>query len=83
VLPVKFDGGLSILVLRNEQLFTKNWKFNPDQFSKSSKFEIFQIPPFGKRYTPTSRVNICSKPFIFTVCFIDTRGLKIYATGYV
>jgi hypothetical protein len=50
VLPVKIDGGLSISVLRNEQVFTKNWGgLKTDQFSKGSNFEIFQIPPFGKR----------------------------------
>jgi hypothetical protein len=49
VLPVKFDGRLAISVLRNEQLFTKNWGFKTDQFSKSSNFQTFQIPPFGKR----------------------------------
>jgi hypothetical protein len=38
VLLVKLDGGLSILVLRNEQLFTKNWGCKTDQFSKSSNF---------------------------------------------
>jgi hypothetical protein len=48
-LPVKFYAGLFISVLRNKQLFTKNWGFKPDQFSKSLNFETFRIPPFGKR----------------------------------
>jgi hypothetical protein len=49
VLHVKFDGRLAISVLRNEQLFTKNQGFKTDQFSKSSNFQTFQLPPFGKR----------------------------------
>jgi hypothetical protein len=49
VLPVKFDGGLSMSVLRKKQLFTKKrgtkvYIFKKVQFSKT-----FQIPPFGKR----------------------------------
>jgi hypothetical protein len=48
VLPVKFDGRLSISVLRNEQLFTKNWGSKTEQFLKSSNFQTFQTPPFGK-----------------------------------
>jgi hypothetical protein len=48
VLPVKFVGRLAISVLRNEQLFTKNWGFKTDQFLKSLNFQTFQIPPFGK-----------------------------------
>jgi hypothetical protein len=30
VLPVKYEGGLSISVLKNEQLFTQNWGFKTD-----------------------------------------------------
>jgi hypothetical protein len=49
VLPVKFDDGLSITVLRNVQLFTKSWRLKTIKFSKSSDFQILQTPPLGKR----------------------------------
>jgi hypothetical protein len=49
VLPVKFDGELSISVLRNVQLFTRNKGFKTDEFLKSLNFQTFQNPPFGKR----------------------------------
>jgi hypothetical protein len=50
VAPVKFDGGLSISGLRNEQLFTKKLGFKTDPFSKSLNFQKpFQPPPFEKR----------------------------------
>jgi hypothetical protein len=43
VLPVKFDGGLSIPILRNKQLFKKKC---------SSDFFNFQAPPFEERSDP-------------------------------
>jgi hypothetical protein len=49
VMPVKFDGGLSISVLRNVQLFTKIGGSKGDQFSKSLNFQTFQTPPFEER----------------------------------
>jgi hypothetical protein len=49
VFLVKFDGRLPISVLRIEQLFIKNWGLKTDRFAKSSNFENFQIPPFGKK----------------------------------
>jgi hypothetical protein len=43
VLPVKFDGGLSISVLRNEQLFTKNGGGSkPISFQKAQIFKPFK-----------------------------------------
>jgi hypothetical protein len=43
VLPVKFDGGLYISVLRNMQLLTKKiGGSKTDQFSKSSNFQTFK-----------------------------------------
>jgi hypothetical protein len=42
VLPVKFDGRLAISVLRNEQLFTKNWRLKTDQFQKAPIFKPFK-----------------------------------------
>jgi hypothetical protein len=44
VLVVKCDGGLSISVLINEQLFTKNWVFKSDQFPKKLKFSNLSNP---------------------------------------
>jgi hypothetical protein len=50
--PVKFDGGLFISVLRNEQLFTKKIEgLKIDQFSKSPNLQHFHPPPFGKSPT--------------------------------
>jgi hypothetical protein len=46
VLPVKFEGGLSMSILRNEQLFTK--KKDVQKFTFSKKFQFFkrfQNPP--------------------------------------
>jgi hypothetical protein len=51
VLPVKFDGRLSIPVLRNEQFFTKNWGLKTDQFPKSSNFGSFKSRHFEKGQT--------------------------------
>jgi hypothetical protein len=48
VVPLNFEGRLSISVLRNEQLFTKNWGFKTDQFPKSSNYEIFKPRHFEK-----------------------------------
>jgi hypothetical protein len=41
VIPVKFDGGLSMSVLRNKQLFTKK------KVRRLPIFKTFQTPPFG------------------------------------
>jgi hypothetical protein len=47
VVSVKFDGGLSISFLRNEQRFTKKLGFKTDQFLKKFQFsKTFQTPPF-------------------------------------
>jgi hypothetical protein len=59
VLPLIFDGGLSISILKNEQLFTKNWGFKTEQFSKSLNLQTFQIPPFGKRTEGNIRDSQC------------------------
>jgi hypothetical protein len=48
VLTVKFDGGLSISVLRNKQLLKKK-EVNSSHFLEVQIFFIFQIPPFEKR----------------------------------
>jgi hypothetical protein len=47
----KFDTGLSISVLRNEQLFTKIWGLKTDQVSKSLNFEILQTRHLEKEQT--------------------------------
>jgi hypothetical protein len=53
VLPVKFDGGLSISVLRNKQLFKKKKKKKKmrkkEQNLKKLRVFSFQSPPFEKR----------------------------------
>jgi hypothetical protein len=52
VLPVKFDGGLSISVLRNVQLFTKKIRGSKTiSFQKAQILKPFkpQTTPFGKR----------------------------------
>jgi hypothetical protein len=48
VLPAKFDSGLSISVLRNEQPLQKIAGLKPIQFSKAQIF-TFQTPAFGKK----------------------------------
>jgi hypothetical protein len=80
VVPGKFDGRLAISVLRNEQLFTKNWGFKTDQFSKGLNFQTFQIPPFAKSPNflglafscerdrqPTIKYNINQEVFILAI----------------
>jgi hypothetical protein len=51
VLSVKFEGGLSILVLRNKQLYKKK------RTSKVQKVQISQTPPFEERTDLVKRGN--------------------------
>jgi hypothetical protein len=51
VLPVKFDGSLSISVLKNKQ-FLKKMERQKSTFSKSSEFFNFPIPTLEKRTDP-------------------------------
>jgi formate/nitrite transporter FocA (FNT family) len=41
VMPVKFDSGLFMLVLRNKQLFTKKKRVQKFTFSKSSNYNAY------------------------------------------
>jgi hypothetical protein len=63
VLPVKFDGGLSMSVLRNGQVFTKKLGFKTDQFSKSLNSEIFQTPSFEGQIIPLEKVSLFRSHF--------------------
>jgi hypothetical protein len=54
VLPVKFDGRTSISVLRNEQLFTKNWGGVQNRsVLKKLKFSNLLNPAIWKKATPS------------------------------
>jgi hypothetical protein len=73
VLPVKYDGWLSILVLRNEQLFRKKiWGSKPISFQKVPIFKNISPPAIlrKRQTTPLERVPflLCS---MFLVNWID------------
>jgi hypothetical protein len=51
VMHVNSSGKLSMSVLRMSNFLQKFGGSKTDQFLKSSNFEIFQVPPFGKRQT--------------------------------
>jgi hypothetical protein len=51
--PVKFDGGLSMSFLRNEQLFTKNWGSKPISFQKVPIFKNISNPAIWKKDRPS------------------------------
>jgi hypothetical protein len=65
VLPVKFDGMLSILVLRNQQLFTKNCGFKTDQFQKAQILEIFSNPAILKKDRPS--IPLAKGPLLIVI----------------
>jgi hypothetical protein len=46
--PVTFDGGLSMSILRNERLFTKKNRGQNQSVFNKLKFSTLQTPPFGK-----------------------------------
>jgi hypothetical protein len=56
VLPVKFDGGLFISVLRNEQHFTKKWGSKPISFQKL-KFPNLSNPTNWKKDRPWKKFH--------------------------
>jgi hypothetical protein len=57
VLPVKFEGGLSISVLRNEQLFTKIGGSKPNSFQKV-KFSNLSTPAIWKKDRPSFPLKV-------------------------
>jgi hypothetical protein len=63
VFTVKFDGGLSIAVLRNEQLFTKNWGFKTQSVYKKLNFPELSNPAIWKKGPHETFYSFLEHPF--------------------